>query len=753
MSRRRFLGGVGGAVLVSGAARAAWTGVFPGTLADRGSGDAARPWFLSTRRWVQTNLNEQDPETYDAALWADYWKRTRAQGVIVNAGGIVAFYPSRFEWHHRARALGQRDLLGEILAAARRAGLTVLARMDSTRTYEDVFRAHPDWFARDASGQPFKAGDLYTVCVNGPWVSECVPAILREIAERYRPDGFTDNSWSGLGQRQVCYCDHCRRAFRRAASRDLPTRVDWDDAAYRAWIRWSYARRTQIWDAYNRVSHESGGPGCHWLGMCQGEPSRMCADFRDPSAIWSRSPIVMLDWQSRGAGEGFQANAIAGKTVHGVLGWDRLAPESTALYLGPTRPMFRKSAKPEPEARLWAVEGMAAGIQPWWHHLGASQDDRRQLQTAERLSQWHAGNEAYLFERTPVASVGVVWSEANVDWYGRGDAATRTVLPFNGVADALSLHRIPWRAVHADHVERDAPGLDVLVLPNLAATSEAQCAGVRRFVAAGGGLVATGETSLYDAEGVRCADFALADLLGAHATGEHRGAFEGPAASQWVTWEGHSYLRLPPGPERPAALEGFDDTDILPFGGRVEIVRADPAARVGLTLVPDSPQSPPENVWWREPRTRIPALVLSNGVAGSSAGRVAYLPADVDRCHGRDRIPDHARLIAGLVRWAAGRPMPLQVDGLGLLDCHLYRQPQRLVLHLVNLTNPAAYRPYATELYAVGPFRVRVACPADLQPSRLRRLVGGGESPCRAEGGWIETIVDAVVDHEVLAIE
>jgi hypothetical protein len=746
LSRRRFLG------VTAGAAAAGSAGPAAAAREIAGEGrmtDGSAPWFLRTRRWVQTNLNEQDPASYDTAPWSDYWARVRAQGVIVNAGGIVAFYPSRFEWHHRALALGDRDLFGEILRAARQAGLTVLARMDSTRTYEDVLRAHPDWFARDAKGEPFKSGDLYTACVNGPWVKECVPAILREIGERYRPDGFTDNSWSGLGQKQVCHCVHCREAFRRVAGLDLPPSVDWDDPAYRAWIRWSYARRTEIWDAYNAVTHDAVGPDCHWLGMCQGEPSRMCEDFRDPSAIWARSPIVMLDWQARRTGEGFQANAIAGRTVHSVLGWDKLVPESTALYLGPARPMFRKATKPEPEARLWAVCGMAAGIQPWWHHLGASQDDRRQLRTAERLSRWHAENEAYLVDRRPIATVGVVWSEANIDWYGRGESATRAVAPFAGTAEALGLHRVPWQAVHADHVGRDASDLDVLVLPSLAAMSDAQCAAVHRFVEAGGGLVATGETSLYDDEGRRRADFALAELLGAHATGEHRGSEGGPAASPWASWAGHSYLRVTVATRSPA-LEGFEETDILPFGGRVEIVRVGPGSEVPLTLVPDSPQSPPENVWMREPRTTVPGLVLP---AAAGRGRVAYLPADIDRCFGRDRIPDHGRLLVNLVRWASRRPVPLEIEGPGLLDVHLYRQAGRLILHLVNLTNPAAFRPYATDLHPVGPLRVRLARPMDLRPVRARRLVAGGEAPCVADGDWLELSVDRVLDHEVLAIE
>jgi len=412
--------------------------------------------------------------------------------------------------------------------------------------------------------------------------------------------------------------------------------------------------------------------------------------------------------------------------------------------------MFRKASKPGAEARLWAVSGMAGGIQPWWHHLGARQEDRRQLRTAERLSQWHAENESYLVDRTPVATVGVAWSEANIDWYGRGESATRAAAPFAGVAEALSLHRLPWRAVHADHVSRDAPELDVLVLPNLAAASDGQCAAVRRFVEAGGGLVATGEASLYDEEGRRRPDFALADLLGAHATGEHRGSFSGPAPSPWSSAAGHTYLRFASAADRPPALDGFEDTDILPFGGRLEVVRAEADAFVPLTFVPDSPQSPPENVWMREPRTAIPGLVLRS-TAGR--GRVAYLPADLDRCFGRDRIPDHARLVASLVLWASRRPMPVTVEGPGLLDIHLYRQPRRLVLHVVNLTNPAAFRPYATDLYTVGPLKVRVAKPDDLAPARARRLVAGGEIPLASESGWLVLLLDGVLDHEVVVLE
>src|SRR3954447_12492207 len=70
------------------------------------------PWYRRAYLWGQTNITEKDPIRYDIAWWRSQWQRTRVQAVIVNAGGIVAYYPSRFPLHHRAEFLGNRDLFG-----------------------------------------------------------------------------------------------------------------------------------------------------------------------------------------------------------------------------------------------------------------------------------------------------------------------------------------------------------------------------------------------------------------------------------------------------------------------------------------------------------------------------------------------------------------------------------------------------------------------------------------------------------------
>ena len=723
---------------------------------------AQQPWYRRTYRWGQTNLTEIDPIRFDLAWWRDYWRRTRVQGVIVNAGGIVAYYPSAYPLQHRAQYLGEGDLYGETVSAAHADGLVVLARMDSNRADERCYVEHPEWFARDRNGAPYREGELFVTCINSPYYDEYLPGILREIIARSQPEGVTDNSWSGLDRGRICYCQHCARSFRDASGFALPQHPDWESPAYRQWILWSYQCRLTVWDLNNRVTQAAGGPDCLWIGMNSGDVIGQAQRFRDYREICRRAEIIMLDAQARSDTRGFQANGDSGKLIHGLLGWEKLIPESTALYQA-GQPTFRLASKPAPEARMWALEGFAGGISPWWHHIGAYHEDRRQYRTAEPLFRWHETNQEYLVNRTPVATVGVVWSQRCVDFYGRDAAEERLGLPQRGVANALLRARIPYLLVHADDIDT-ASGLKLLILSNLGALSDAQCASIRGFVAQGGGLLATGESSMYDEWGDAREDFALADLFGCHATGVQHGAAQADG-QQWDAWARHSYLRLAPelrgrvdGPqtgdeptitgERHAVLRGFEETDSLPFGGRLEVVRAESGTVIPLTYVPPFPIYPPETAWMRQPSSDVPALILND----SGAGRVAYLPADLDRRYGRDNLPDHALLLANLVRWATGEPIPLTVEGPGLLDCHLYRQAERLVLHLINLSGAGAWRAPMDEAIPVGPFQVRLQLPEGVGGTAARLLVAEQEAVVVLTNGWAAFTIASIAEHEVVVV-
>src|SRR4029450_11729224 len=176
-----------------------------------------------------------------------------------------------------------------------------------------------------------------------------------------------------------------------------------------------------------------------------------------------------------------------------MFGWDKLAPESMAMYeSGPG--YYRVASKPAAEARMWMIAGVAGGIPPGWHHVAAYHEDRRMYKSAEPVMRWWKDNEPYLVNRTPVATVGVVWSQRNTDFFGRNNAGELVDAPYTGFMHALIRARIPYLPIHADDIEQQGRDLKLLILPNVVALSDSQAAVIRKFVQNGGSLFATGST-------------------------------------------------------------------------------------------------------------------------------------------------------------------------------------------------------------------------------------------------------------------
>jgi hypothetical protein len=275
-------------------------------------------------------------------------------------------------------------------------------------------------------------------------------------------------------------------------------------------------------------------------------------------------------------------------------------------------------------------------------------------------------------------------------------------------------------------------------------------------------VIATGQTSLCNEWGDPRPDFALADVFGVRLG---RPAVEELRRTRLGETQ-HTFLRLMPelkgdidgpgsgdeprgrGPRHPV-LAGFDETDILPFGGTLRPLIVEPRARVLLTYIPAFPIYPPESSWMREPRTQVPGLTLNE----SGPGRVVFLPADLDRRFAIDNLPDHGDLLANLVRWAARGNLPLEVCGRGLIDCELYQQPGRLILHLVNLTGAGSSRPPVHELIPVGPFQIKVRLEGGVRPRSLKRLVSRGTTTMAPRADWAEFEIESVLDHEVVVLE
>ena len=292
------------------------------------------------------------------------------------------------------------------------------------------------------------------------------------------------------------------------------------------------------------------------------------------------------------------------------------------------------------------------------------------------------------------------------------------------------------RLLDADHVGQ----FKVLIFPNIAALSVEQCRQVRDFVARGGGVVATHETSLYDEWGVRRADFGLADLFGA--------SYDGGMDEHMM----NSYVRLEvdAAGKRHPILAGLEDVERTINGvNRVHTRTTREYPNPPLTLIPSYPDLPMEEVFELVPKTDIPEVFARE----IGKGRVVYFPWDIDRIFWEILAVDHAKLLRNAVDWAANEPRSVQVEGPGILDVTLWRQKDSMTLHLVNLTNPMMMKGPLREFIPLPPQQVSLAIPEGRRARQVKLLVSGKAPRVLESGGRVRLTIPSILDHEVVAVD
>ena len=693
----------------------------------------APSWVDKPMRWAQLTLVEDDPGKFDLPFWLDYFARTKSDAVCLSGGGCVAYYPTRIPFHHRSAWLGDRDVLGELIAGCRKLGMVVLARTDPHATYDDAQAAHPDWIHVTAEGKPrrhWASPEMWVTCGLGPYNFDFMTEVKRELMSAYRVDGIFINRWNGHGQ---CFCEHCRANFKAATGHELPRTSDPQDPARRAYILWSQDRLFDLWRHWDRAVREINPDSCVIPNAVGGATSPL-----DMKRIGELAPTLMADHQARRGVTAPWGNGQKGKEYRAALG---RKPVVGIFSVGlEENYRWKDSVQSAAEIRLWALDGIANGMRPWFTKFAGSINDPRWLKPVEELYGWCAANERYLRNERPLARVGLVYSQQTL-WFQPGERAHQHLADAaNGWYHALIEARLPFELVHdrlldAEHLA----DYQTLILPNLAALSDGQCAQLRQFVARGGGLVATHETSLLDEWGVQRKDFGLADLFGV----SFAGRTEGPMQNAYLRLE-HDTARGHP------LLAGLEDAPRIVHGvWRLEVTPREKFSATPLTLIPSYPDLPMEKVYARTPRTDIPQVFLRE----AGAGRVVYFPWDIDRTFWEILDVDHGKLLRNAVAWATNEDPPVTVTGPGVLDVTLWRQRDSLTLHLVNLTNPMMMKGPIREFIPIGEQRVRVKLPAGVTVRGVHFLVGNQPARSKQAAGWVEVTVPSILDHEVVAVD
>ena len=721
MNRRELLkAGVGAMPLLAGAAGLSESANgldAAGEGQPQSAQESSLPWQRRIRRAGQLNMTEHDPVSLDVEAWADYWANLKAGVTFISVTGILAYYQTKVPFHRKGKFLGTRDFFGDCREAAKKRGLRVVARMSPDLNWDDALAAHPEWFERDKQGNAIPSKEeprLFRTCTFSSYMTDYVPAVIREVTSLYEVDAVYTNGWPPIGSLPVCYCAACSH---------LPPR---GTPAY--WAKFN-DRVEYLWKFYDSLAKQKNASSIYFANMGGGARASINLARLGKICEWFQG-----DNQGRGGEDApIWLCTLQGRVCQAIQEGKAAANVTGAWTTGPIR--WRNVGKSPHEAQMWLSETSASGMIPYWHIVGAEKglgEDRRELETPKKYFAWTANHDPHFRNKRTVANVGVVMGQSTHLFYKPQTGANMQQF-LNGMYYALLEGRFLFDFVHEDRLEPERLSkYTALILPNIALLSDGQCEQLRAYVKAGGSLLATFETSLYDENGKARDNFGLADIFDIQKTGDI------------IPTDGNAYYaRIE---RNHPILEGFADTNWLP-GAEFRVPIA-PIENPVLTVVPGFVAYPPELAYPPTPKTNIPAVVLRE----KGASRLAYISGDIERSMRVSGHTDLSCLLQNTVKWILKDEQPATIQGSGLIETFAYETEAGFALHVLNYTNPNVHQGTIREFYPIGAQEVRFEVPEGRTVSRVQLLKSETDIPFKRVGSGIEFTIPSVTEYEVAAI-
>jgi hypothetical protein len=684
------------------------------------------PWQQKIRRVAQSNMTEHDPAVMNIDEWADYWHSTGAEIIFVSVTGILAFYPSKVKFHRHGKFLNNRDFFGECVAAARKRNMRVVARMSPDLNWGDALEAHPEWAMRNKDGSAqFSTEEprLFKTCMFSTYMDDYMTAIIREINSLYDVDCFYTNGWPPIGSLPDCHCAIC--------SKLPPTGTT-------AYWRVFNDRIFELWQKYDALAKEKKPDSFFFANLGGSVHAGPNLDRLGKIAAW---------YQADNQGRTYEDAAVWGCSQQGrvctAIMDGKFAANVTAAY-STGSPGWRNASKNPAEATMWLNETLASGMVPYYHFVGSENglgEDRRWQKTGFEFFRWTEKHDPHLTTRRSVANIGVVMGQSTQLLYpGPGMKPARRYMheTTQGLYDALLRGRFAFDYVHEDRLDAERlRKYRALLLPNIAMLSDRQCEQIRDYVKAGGSIMASFETSLYDENMNKRADFGLADVFGASKAGEVIGTNGNPY---------YARIEKPDAVQKHPLLKGFVDTNWIP--GAQNRLPLKPVDNPLMTVVPGFVRYPPELAYPPVPHTTEPAVVLRE----TGASRIAWFPGDLERTYWITGHGDILRLLHNTLDWLTHDERVVRVDGDGLVEMFCWETDPGYAVHLLNYTNPDAQHGWLQSSFRIGPQTVSMKLPANVRVKSVQLLKAETNVQFGIENQLLHFTIPHVDDYEVAAI-
>ncbi len=678
-------------------------------------------------------------------LDAEDWIRQCREAQIDSLLFVTKQHDGRCVWPTRldAPTIGHgynRDFLGEICAAARSAGIDIVAYYSTAIDSAQVDR-HPDWQFVDVEGKPSRAYGYAWVCLNSPYGEFA----LTQIAEILAYD--VQCIWLdilSLGRpRQDCICDHCCRRYRDRCGGDLrgiagtPTMGQWKIDCVEEHLSAIRDIRDRIRPAA-AISFNGAGPGYRRHPEA-GLDGRRLLKYIDFGSDEGHFPARESSFAKYLRGEGRPFEVLSGNGVGST--WVNFATKPSSLTTL--------------EAAIVTAHGGTFGT-------GISVRANGTLLAGEmrllgETGQWLAGRQEFLLGQTPLAEIAILCQPFRSNQPERpyrppeaplpaappaGYQHQHKALPKNALAGGIETALVEghWQYDLLDEAHSLTESLGryrIVILPDGTIVGAELAERLRDFVVSGGCLIVEGHATLLDEAWNRRTDFLLADLLGLH--------FEG-YADAWDT----AYLYL----DDMRLADGLPGSPVQVDGPAVRVRCAAARALAQLGLPVGGLRTPDRHVGGMMnppgPPTTIPSITINRAGRGQSiyvgVGLGSYISAR------RNQDPWAKVLASNLVSLLLTDPL-LTTDAPPGVELLLARQRDRLIMYAFNHYLVHDNLGAARGGPALAPFRVSVNT-ARLGSVRSAQLAPDGVFlPVLLSSGYVSVDVPRLEIAEIVVFD
>ncbi len=673
------------------------------------------PWWQPNNlRLMQTNLPAYEAQLNVDSLIEDL-QRFSVNTLIINGGGIMAFYPTRLDFQYTNPYM-QENMLKEVIEKCHALNIRVITRFDFSRIHRSIFEKHPDWAYISAKGDRIINDDMYMVSVNAPYVQEKSIQIVEEVISLYDIDGIfinmpgyhTGNAYEGthFGVDQNTYDQQRFKAFSQGMA--LPQEESAEEPSYTRyqafkaytvddWMKRMHAavkaKNPQIaictyMDEYvDIIRHETQTNSLpYWPYMASDNVNNTLHSY--PNHVVSNASIQQISFQSR---------------------YNAIEPEETVIRL---------------------YENLANGSGLDMSLMGDFRDyeDERNFKAWEELYAFHQKYEPYFGKYTSPAEICVISPD---DW-PHGEEAQE----YRGIQLMLKESHLPYDIIEYSQIEKQAEAINqykLIILPQIVEISEGAQQVLRKACENGAALIATNQSLSADEAYVQ-------EMFGARIEKKsHEGA--------------GFYLH----PEDKNLFKRFKEQSLLFWKFNLGLYDFADADTMALPIYTPGRPGPPEKIGGHEP-----SGYFAVGMKTHQQGKAVLIPINLGRLYYIHGYEQHKNILLDLIDWLfpeAGQLIQTNAHPrVEVILQHYTRnipanlgksEVEGMLLHLVNITGFSGNTYF--EPLPVRDINFRIRC--DFRPANLFSMVQEKTLDFDWDNGYLTFTLDQLQAFEGLIIE